>query len=103
MSADRFQHVRFAFVVQLTLQLLQPVLQTLTSSFTYDTIYALAVMISLINVLTRDYDLIGNEQVYVKNTDALPMNCLILVAILISSRFGCAHKVGTIVTVDILL
>ncbi|GFE54325.1 phosphatidylinositol n-acetylglucosaminyltransferase [Babesia ovis] len=91
-QSDRFQHVRFAFVVHVTLQILQPVLQTLTSSFTYDTIYALAILISLINILTQDYELTGSDDAYVKNVDPLPMNCLILVAILISSRFGSSQK-----------
>ncbi|CDR94683.1 PHOSPHATIDYLINOSITOL GLYCAN, putative [Babesia bigemina] len=72
MQSDRFRHVIFAFVVQLALQLLQPVFQTLTSSFSYDTVY----------------------EDYVRDVDALPMNCLILVAILVSSRFGCPQKVS---------
>nr|BAN64938.1 hypothetical protein [Babesia bovis] len=89
---DRFQHIRFALKVHFTLQILQPVLQTLTSSFTYDTIYALAIMVSLISIFTQDYGITGNEEIYVKSADTLPMNCLIVVAILISSRFGCSQK-----------
>lgn len=55
--------------------------------------------------MTHDYDLVyvgllqntcrcsRHEDGYVRNVDALPMNCLVLVAILIASRFGCPKKV----------
>ncbi|KAK1936120.1 hypothetical protein X943_001516 [Babesia divergens] len=73
-SADHYRNVRFSFVVYVTLKILQPALQTLTSSFSYNTVY----------------------DGYVRNVDALPMNCLVLVAILIASRFGCPKKVSAI-------
>ncbi|GIX62494.1 phosphatidylinositol glycan, putative [Babesia caballi] len=51
-------------------------------------------VISFVNILTQDYDLTRPDEGYVRDADALPMNCLILVAILVSSRFGCPKKVG---------
>lgn len=92
LKIDHYRNVRFSFVVYVTLKILQPALQTLTSSFSYNTVYVLAIMISIVNIMTHDYDLVRHEDGYVRNVDALPMNCLVLVAILIASRFGCPKK-----------
>lgn len=89
---DHYRNVRLAFVVFATVKLLQPVLQTLTISFSCDTVYALAVILSIINIMTHDYDLGGKDDGYVRYMDVLPMNCLVLVSILIASRFGSPEK-----------
>ncbi|KAK2197715.1 bifunctional Phosphatidylinositol N-acetylglucosaminyltransferase subunit C/CTAG-Pcc1 family [Babesia duncani] len=103
---DYLRNVRFTVAVYITLevcraipvdidQLLQPVLQTLTSSFSDDTVYALAIMASLLHVMTLDFDVISRHDDYIRDVDAMPINCLLLASVLIASRFGNPKKAST--------
>ncbi|UKJ88476.2 hypothetical protein MACJ_000920 [Theileria orientalis] len=88
-NAQRQEYVRnfrMIFIIYFTLELFQGVLRTLISSFSDDTVYALALFIAVVHVLTQSYDLttVGHE--YMRDEDVIPMNCMILTSIVLASR-----------------
>ncbi|EKX74280.1 hypothetical protein BEWA_043210 [Theileria equi strain WA] len=85
---ESIRQIRMMLIIYLTIQLFQPVLQTLISPFSDDTVHALAFLVSVINIITQDYDLTHVREEYMRDVDVIPLNCLVLISIVLSSRFA---------------
>lgn len=79
------ESIRLIFIFAVCLRVSAPVLQTLTSSFSDDTIHALALMLAAAHLIFYDYSFIHREEsTYVSS--ALSLNAAMLTAVLLASR-----------------
>ena len=72
-------------IMGICLRVAAPVLQTLTSSFSDDTIYALGIFFSLTHVIFHDYGNINDVEV-TTNVGTVSLSAAMLTAILLASR-----------------
>jgi phosphatidylinositol glycan class C protein len=77
---------RRIFIAGVVLRVSAPILQTLTSSFSSNTVHALALILSTFHLITFDYNLSGNDE-YVGNlATTMSLNAAVFTAVLLASR-----------------
>lgn len=83
--SDIMVGLRYIVIMGVCLRVVAPILQTLTSSFSDDTIYALGIFFSIVHVVFRDY---GNMTEVEKEAKVgtLSLSAAMLTAILLASR-----------------
>lgn len=77
--------IKVGIIFTFCLRLAAPILQTLTISFSEDTIYALAITFSALHLAFHDYAYVNSSVDYFSGTTSL--NAAIFTAILLASRF----------------
>ena len=81
------------------LRISAPVLQTLTSSYSVDTIYALALLFSSLHLCFHDYCYVDGPGRYAMFNGTISLNAAMFTAVLLASRF---KNVKTVVTFSLL-
>ena len=81
------------------LRISAPVLQTLTSSYSADTIHALALVFSSLHLCFHDYCYVDGHGRYGMFNGTISLNAAMFTAVLLASRF---HNVKTVVTFSLL-
>jgi phosphatidylinositol glycan class C protein len=71
-------------------RIIAPILQSLTSSYSDDTIYALSLLFSTVHMLTQDYKYMRN--VTQRFSGTLSLNAAMFTAVLLASRFESLDK-----------
>ena len=76
------------------LRIAAPILQTLTSSFSNDTLHALAITFSAIHLVLYDYAYVNNARSSINGTGTLSLNAAMFTAIILASRL---HDIEVVV------
>lgn len=82
-----------------------PILQTLTSSFSEDTIHALSITFSILHLLLHDYSLIHSQTEVITSgsfSGSLSLNAAMFTAVLLASRLSNMEKVVVFILLAIL-
>ena len=83
-----FSQITAICKVILVLLLLSPVLQSLTDSYSNDTLYALVFILTLVHLFTHDYAYVNG---YTKRFECtISLNSIIFVSVLMASRLHSA-------------